>query len=78
MAFSTLDFSQKTPIFSSRIQCPIEKMFKHSITFCPLIIYAITTFNIAAHVTIMTPIYPHQSPFFRLIRTPIITIDWVL
>ncbi len=61
-----------------RIQCLEGKVFNHSITSCRINAYALLALGIVAHVTIMTPFCPYQSPFFRLIRTPIITIDWVL
>lgn len=61
-----------------RIQCPTEKIFHHSITFYRINAYVLHATDIVAHVNIMTPICPHQGPFSQLIRTLIITIDWVL
>ena len=59
-------------------RCPEERKCACYITFCKISSYMPHNLKIVAHVSILTPFCLVLIPFFRLIRTPIATIDWIL
>ena len=74
----TLVICQKRRLFVHRIQCPMWMKGACSITF--LIIWTCNTDRLeaATHVSKKSPFCTFLCPFFRLIPTPITTIDWIL
>ena len=62
--------AKKVRFYECRFQCPKGNIFDHLVSSCKINAYAFLALGIVAHVIIMTPFCPYQSPFFRLIRPP--------
>ncbi len=61
-----------------RIQCPGQKISTYVVTYGNISSYSDHKSDISAHVSKMLLFWRYSSPFFRLIRTPVSTIDWIL
>lgn len=74
---SHLDFGRKTAIFVYSIQCTIDIYNVPFISIWILSTYNIQNSEYHGFVSILTPFCLDLTLFFRLICTPITTIDWI-